>query len=145
MHLPSRHITWIEHLADLAKGHSFKLNPTFFMDRSVTTELIRPQLNISLESEHLNPEEIKAHEADTLPMGNGPGDTAAGEGEGKPKKKGETSAKFGQKKKELFDKLQGFATPFLAEENPLPQSPTTKDKVLQERITAELGEIASPF
>ena len=103
------------------------------MEKSVTTVRIRSQLNISLESEHLNPEEIKAHEADTLPMGNGPGDVGAGEGEGKLKKKGEnaTSAKFAQRKKELFDKLQGFGTPFLAEENPLPQSPTTKDKVLQ--------------
>ena len=47
------------------------------MEKSETTVRTRPQLNISLESEHLNPEEIKAHEADTLPMGNGPGDVAA--------------------------------------------------------------------
>ena len=102
------------------------------MEKSAKTVRIRSQLNISLESEHLNPEEIKAHEADTLPMGNGPGDVGAGEGEEK-LKKGEnaTSAKFAQKKKELFDKFQGFASPFLADDNPLPQSPTTKDKVLQ--------------
>ena len=38
------------------------------MEKSGTRVRIRSQLNISLESEHLNPEEIKAHEADTLPI-----------------------------------------------------------------------------
>lgn len=100
------------------------------MENSSKTVRIRSQLNISMESEHLNPEEIKAHLADTLPLGNGPGDA---EEEGKAKKKDENapSAKFAQRKKELFEKLQSFGTPFLAEKNPLPQSPTTKDKVLQ--------------
>ena len=99
------------------------------MEKSGTRVRIRSQLNISLESEHLNPEEIKAHEADTLPMalGNGPGDAKGGEGEEKVK----SSWSLAQRKKELCDKLHGFAAPFLAEENPLPQSPTTKDKVLQ--------------
>lgn len=98
------------------------------------TDVEANQLNISLESEHLNPEEIKAHEADTLPMGNGPGDVAArAKGEGKSKEKGENAQceKFAQRKRKLFDKFHGFAAPFLAEENPLPQSPTTKDKLLQ--------------
>ena len=100
------------------------------MEKSGTRVRIRSQLNISLESEHLNPEEIKAHEADTLPMalGNVPGDDKRGEGEEKVKKK---KGDIRQRKKELCDKLHGFAAPFLAEENPLPQSPTTKDKVLQ--------------
>ena len=103
------------------------------MDKSRTRVRIRSQLNISLESEHLNPEEIKAHEAATLPMalGNGPGDAKGGEEEEKVKKKGERLPSLTQRKKELCDKLQGFASPFLAEENPLPESPTTKDKVLQ--------------
>ena len=100
------------------------------MEKSAKTVRIRSQLNISMESEHLNPEEIKAHLADTLPLGNGPGEVGAEEGEKNPKKKGE-NAKFAQRKKELFEKLQSFGTPFLAEKNPLPQSPTTKDKVLQ--------------
>ena len=57
----------------------------------------------------------------------------AAKGEGKSKEKGENAQceKFAQRKRKLFDKFHGFAAPFLAEENPLPQSPTTKDKVLQ--------------
>ena len=100
------------------------------MEKSGTRVRVRSQLNISLESEHLNPEEIKAHEADTLPMalGNVPGDAKSDEGEEKVKKK---KGDIRQRKKELCNKLHGFAAPFLAEENPLPQSPTTKDKVLQ--------------
>lgn len=77
-------------------------------------------LNISIESDHLDPAQRAAHEADTLPM-DGVGVVTQKE-----------LAKEEKKKQKLINvkKLEEYLSPVLTSHNELPPSPTSKDKCL---------------
>ena len=102
------------------------------MKKSGKTVRILSQHNITVESDHLTAEETQAHEADTLKVGNIPGDGEEEDEKSKNKRgRNALSANLVRRKRELGDRIQGGFAHLLVEKNPLPESPTTKDKVLQ--------------
>ena len=102
------------------------------MKKSGKTVRIRSQHNISVESAILTAEETLAHEAATLKVGNAPGEGEEEDEKSKNERgRNALSSNLVRRKKELGDRMQGVFAHLLVERNPLPEPPTTKDKVLQ--------------
>lgn len=81
--------------------------------------------NISMESDHLDPEEKAAHEADTLPMdGVGAAEITTGGATGGPPS-GRSNLK-----RALRSKTSALLAPVIREKNPLPTDPSHKDRLL---------------
>lgn len=94
-------------------------------------ETYQDQLNISMESDRLDPEVKAAHEADTLPM-DGPAPPQAP----LQKKRGGDSqnsqgAAAGSRSRVLLQKMHSLAGPVLASEHPLMEDAPAKDRFLQ--------------